>query len=192
MRQYNSRYVAYDVYFGFNINLLTFKMLSSWNFSWKFALYIPSWVMKCGPTKQQRRKLATATTTAKCRRLNWDLQKKIKTGICKTTKLNFFFAIHMSALFANRDSSSLSSSFSWLGHDSYIYMFYLPAVFGRRRCNKGDKLALAHHMGKMRRVGECHWFAKSSQNGLGLFFLRTTWNVLDMLVSTLLSVLVNV
>ena len=32
-------------------------------------------------------------------------------------------------------------------------MVYLPAVFGRRRCNKGDKLALAHHMGKVGQAG---------------------------------------
>ena len=44
-------------------------------------------------------------------------------------------------------------SFSWPGHDSYIYTFYLPAVFGSRRCNKGKELALAHHMGKVGQVG---------------------------------------
>ena len=73
-------------------------------------------------------------------------------------------------------------------------MFYLPAVFGSRRCNKGDKLALAHHMWKMGQVSVTD-FQKSSENYLELLFpgqvLRMTWNVLDMLVSALLSVLAN-
>ena len=48
----------------------------------------------------------------------------------------------------------------------HMYMFHFPAVFGSWRCNKRDKLALAHHMRKVRQVGVTD-FQK---------VLRMTWN----------------
>ena len=59
----------------FRIDIPTLTLISSENLGWDlFGRYIPIWLVKCGPTKQNRRKLVTATTTAKCRRLNWDLK----------------------------------------------------------------------------------------------------------------------